>query len=99
MRLNFNPNHRQRLRICGFCGVPTSLIGRKDRLLYDWYIKSDIWKSKREWALNLLGRQCSVCGNRIGLEVHHLTYDHMGYELIGDLLVLCRDCHEAQHER
>ena len=95
MRFNLNPH--QRLRICGFCGVPTSLLTHRDRRLYDWYIQSESWKSKREWALTLLGRQCSVCGLRHSLDVHHLSYDRMGYELPSDLLILCRDCHEAQH--
>jgi hypothetical protein len=31
------------------------------------------------------------------LEVHHLTYERVGCERFGDLIVLCSDCHRQEH--
>ena len=44
-------------------------------------------------------KKCSLCGKRIGLQVHHKNYKHHGFELqnMDDLIVLCRDCHKKIH--
>lgn len=31
------------------------------------------------------------------INLHHLTYESIGNEQFGDLLVCCRDCHEELH--
>jgi len=52
-----------------------------------------------------LGR-CECCTQSPGRELHHLNYDRASYykntpnagsEVPEDLLLLCRDCHEAVH--
>jgi hypothetical protein len=61
------------------------------------YLKSPLWKSIRARAIKHYGEVCGKCG-QYGNDVHHLTYDRVGgEELIEDLQVLCRDCHEAIH--
>ena len=67
---------------------------------YSEYIQSDEWKEVRREALDLAGWQCNRCSERIGLQVHHITYKNLGCEEPGDLEVLCEHHHEiADHER
>jgi len=61
------------------------------------YLQSPLWKSIRAKAIEHYGEVCGKCGNH-GNDVHHLTYDRVGgEELLEDLQVLCRECHEAIH--
>lgn len=32
-----------------------------------------------------------------GVEVHHLTYERVGYEMLFDLISVCDPCHEQLH--
>jgi hypothetical protein len=70
------------------------------------YLKSSQWQARRERELRRAGRRCEKCGtaatrtakgNWAGLNVHHLTYERLGNETPGDLIVLCRSCHEQEH--
>lgn len=62
---------------------------------YEEYIGSERWGAMRMWALSRAGNRCEVCGNENGLEVHHRSYENLGCERPGDLLVLCDACHVA----
>jgi len=65
--------------------------------LHREYLKSPLWKSIRQKALDHYGSVCGKCGKE-GRDVHHLTYKRWGgSELINDLQVLCRECHSAIH--
>lgn len=66
---------------------------------YRNYISSDAWKQKRLERLEHDGRECSECGNTKHLQVHHLTYERLGNELLRDLLTLCDTCHSRLHGR
>lgn len=71
-------------------------LSRRYPVSYRRYIKSRKWKKK---AIKIRCRdkhKCRDCGER-GWEVHHLTYDRLGFELDSDLVTLCRDCHGAIH--
>lgn len=60
----------------------------------EWRVKATIMKARANW-------QCQNCGRAASdatLDVHHLTYERLGYERQDDLLVLCRSCHE-RYER
>lgn len=68
-----------------------------NQTIHRQYLNSPLWKSVRKKALEKFGEICSKCGE-YGTDVHHLTYDRVGgNELIDDLQVLCRGCHEALH--
>lgn len=72
--------------------------GRKRR--YQQFMASDEWKHIRGLKLDLASHRCEKCGVGDPLDVHHLTYDRFGGdELLTDLQVLCRDCHETVHGR
>lgn len=64
---------------------------------YHDYLCSAAWQRKRQSALELAGYRCQDCGVDRELEVHHLTYDRLGNEVLSDLRVLCRPCHGERH--
>jgi hypothetical protein len=64
---------------------------------YNDYLMSEAWHEQRRRALEAARHKCEGCGDRLMLQVHHVTYDHIGNERPGELVVLCRDCHEDQH--
>jgi len=63
---------------------------------YDEYLASDYWKEKREWILNVKGKQCEKCGSIKKLNVHHINYASVGNENTHDVTVLCYDCHKEE---
>lgn len=68
-----------------------------NQLLHRQYLQSEVWRAKRGAALAHYGPTCRRCGG-YGNDVHHRTYERSGgAELMGDLEILCRDCHEAHH--
>ena len=66
---------------------------------YKEYIKSTAWYQKRLARLKKDKYTCQKCGDTEFLEVHHLTYDNLGDEPMEDLVCLCRDCHQAIHDK
>jgi 5-methylcytosine-specific restriction endonuclease McrA len=60
---------------------------------YLGYMRSALWRTRRQRALKLAGNRCQVCGSTKRLEVHHVTYANLGHELDSDLTVLCWWCH------
>lgn len=73
---------------------------------YQAYLESEHWQQVRERKLEEQDWQCERCGHfarrdengeRLGIEVHHITYERIGGEELSDLEVLCRTCHEEQH--
>lgn len=77
-------------------------------LPYEEFLKSLYWQHVRRsifrrFRLSVIGVVCEYCGLKdrmVPLDIHHRTYEHQGDELnhLGDLIVLCRKCHEKQHE-
>jgi hypothetical protein len=65
---------------------------------YQRYLASPGWQATRQEALMRAGRRCRHCGAPDALEVHHLTYERLGNERPDDLAVLCRDCHQLEHD-
>lgn len=64
---------------------------------YERYIHSADWRMKADQRMKMDGHACQVCG-REASDVHHLTYDRFGHEEMGDLVSLCRKCHEKAEE-
>jgi hypothetical protein len=64
------------------------------------YLKSPYWQAVRTRALQRAGGCCQRCRRQSRrLDVHHLTYRNLGQERESELMVLCRECHEAEHGR
>ncbi len=67
---------------------------RRDNTFYLKYLKSPQWQIKREMYFAAKGKWCKACGKSQGpIQIHHITYDRLGRELLGDLTSLCPPCH------
>ena len=61
---------------------------------YKEYLQSDKWQEVRRERFQIDGYQCQICGTAKNLDVHHVSYEHLGQpEEINDLVTLCRKCH------
>lgn len=69
-------------------------------LPYQEYLATRHWKEIRERKLKAAEFRCQLC-NSLGVElhVHHRTYERIGRERDGDLIVLCKDCHSHFHDK
>ena len=65
---------------------------------YRDYLKSDIWKEKRDMVFTKKGRKCEKCFSEHNLAIHHWTYRRIYNETLSDLFVLCNNCHYELHE-
>lgn len=72
---------------------------RKKSVEYYSYILSNDWQLKKEKRKELDNYKCYWCKSTDRLEVHHITYERLGNENLGDIVTLCKKCHEALHER
>ncbi len=61
---------------------------------YHQYLASREWRLKRKEVIERCGNVCERCHQGPVQNVHHLTYERVGNELIADLQGLCRPCHE-----
>ena len=71
---------------------------------YEEYLQSEQWKELSRKRLEYDGYTCQMCGSRGTanniLEVHHLSYKHIGEEqnrVWEDLITLCHCCHKSVH--
>lgn len=64
---------------------------------YDEYLKSPHWIEIREKRKEIDNHKCVLCEAVDNLNVHHITYDRLGYERISDLITLCSNCHTKVH--
>ena len=71
---------------------------------YREYLKSDKWKMIAAQRLKIDNMTCQCCGSKgtqlNPLQVHHLSYRHIGNEenfIFEDLVTLCRPCHMGLH--
>jgi 5-methylcytosine-specific restriction endonuclease McrA len=87
---------RKRCFICRFCDKASPLDVFTGE--YAAYLRSSIWKAKREAALERADNRCQVCNSDLLLQVHHRKYPkELGTEDPMDLTVLCRRCHDLFH--
>jgi len=67
------------------------------REVWTAYINSAAWKEKRRQVLSRDKKKCVKCGSHRFLNVHHLSYLHLGNEPLEDLQTLCNACHRSTH--
>jgi hypothetical protein len=78
----------------------TQSVEREERRrAYRKYLATPMWTIKRQLVLDRAGDLCEGCRRRRPVEVHHLTYERLGREMLFDLVAVCRPCHEAIHDR
>lgn len=62
------------------------------------YLKTPEWARLRRLVMARADGVCERCERKAGeWNVHHLTYDRLGCELLTDLVLLCRRCHQDVH--
>lgn len=64
---------------------------------YEAYLLTPQWRAKRDLALKRDDWTCQGCLAERATQVHHLTYSHLGSELLFQLISLCDECHEWEH--
>lgn len=62
---------------------------------YNQYLESEEWQQKRSMVLKRANWICEGCGKNRANQVHHLTYERVGHEMLFDLVAICKDCHES----
>ena len=65
---------------------------------YSEYLKSPEWRAKRLKVLARAKGICEGCGEVHATQVHHLTYERVGDELLFDLVAICDECHHKAHK-
>jgi hypothetical protein len=69
------------------------------REVYRRYLESPEWLERRRLVLLRDRVMCQGCHKERAVEVHHLTYDHIGRELLFELVSLCAACHAVAHSK
>ncbi len=65
---------------------------------YPQYLQTEHWKSLRMQVIERDDWRCQSCHDTTdNPQVHHLTYDRRGKELLEDLITICPSCHRAIH--
>ncbi len=67
---------------------------------YSVYLQSPEWLSKSRAEKVKAKWRCMTCnkpGDNGTLHTHHRTYENIGHEQPGDLIVLCDECHKLFH--
>ena len=65
---------------------------------YERYLGSARWRKKRLAIILRADGICERCRKAQVSFVHHLTYERIGNEHLGDLLGVCAKCHEELHD-
>jgi hypothetical protein len=69
-----------------------------DREEYREYLKSPEWqRTKRQYRKSYLLQKCAICGDE-KVDLHHRTYNRLGFERLTDLIPLCREHHGEVHQ-
>ena len=71
--------------------------GKSRKQIYKDYLNSKEWAQIKIDLYQTGGKQCEHCGSTNRIEVHHLHYDNVFNEEPEDLVLLCRQCHQAEH--
>ena len=67
------------------------------RRKYDAYLSSPKWKVLRRKVLARAKGICEGCEERKATQVHHLTYERLGNEMLFDLVAVCDACQKQIH--
>lgn len=68
------------------------------KMSYADYLLTPEWRAVRGRKLSMANHRCELCHDTESLNVHHRVYGRRGRELLKDLVVLCRTCHQRHHD-
>lgn len=67
---------------------------------YAAYLMTNHWRTLRSKIYDLRKHTCERCKKKISLyHVHHKSYKHIGNERLGELMLVCYECHEILHKK
>ena len=76
--------------------VAESVVGKLP-FSYESYLKTVYWKIRRQLYLEFYDGCCvRCCKRKPRLALHHVSYERLRCELMSDLLLLCRGCHQLE---
>lgn len=78
---------------------PWEVTGEDFWTWYDRYLLSDAWRVRRAEVLKRASGVCEGCRKRVAKQVHHLTYERVGHEMLFDLVAVCSQCHSELHAK
>lgn len=73
---------------------------QENREWWEWYsayLETPAWAKRRKFVLQRAQGLCEGCRSAAPVHVHHLTYRHVGDELLYELVALCTGCHQRAH--
>lgn len=91
---------------CDVCGI--SFSGEKaNKVLNEWknhyepcYRQMEAWVKTRDVILKRDNNQCTLCGRRANLHVHHIHKKSLGGDnASANLITVCINCHSSIHNR
>ena len=64
------------------------------------HLRSCFWQQLKQKRAEIIGGyKCEACGKYTHkLDLHHVTYEHLTFEKIEDVRLLCRNCHNSLHK-
>jgi hypothetical protein len=74
-------------------------IQEANRKEYSAYLLLPQWRDIRAKRMAIANGICEGCGDRPATQVHHLTYDHRGHEMLWELRAVCDECHDLIHKK
>lgn len=89
---------RRRADLDGIANRAANRAQPQRRRDYTDYLSSSEWKEIRAAVLDRCEGKCEGCRKSAAVDVHHLTYAHIGAEFLFELVGLCRGCHERLHD-
>lgn len=69
------------------------------RAQYQQYLRTPHWRRVRIGYFKRHPKMCFVCTGTERIQLHHRTYENLGYEPFDDLVPLCLRCHQLVHEK
>jgi 5-methylcytosine-specific restriction endonuclease McrA len=81
-------------------GTPQEILRRYSAhsAVCDLGLEQKRWREAREEVLKRDGYRCVRCGSTEELHVHHILERRKGGEhKLGNLITLCRRCHQKEH--
>lgn len=66
---------------------------------YEAHLASPEWQDLRQRVMERCRGLCEGCRLRRAVQVHHLTYERLGNEMLFDLAAVCLICHAMIHGR
>lgn len=72
---------------------------RRKQWYHEVYLKSAHWKRMKRLVAERSGGTCERCTKARATEVHHTTYQRLGFEHMDDLQHVCPQCHGRWHSK